>query len=224
MRTRIAIGLTLSVLVLAASCSDDDEPSPQTPVEQGLDRLSSDLDDGVLSQVNEMPGEQISLEMQYRTDYDVASWRITDSKTLAFSVRLHGEAPAGSTVLIENVHVDVVLDARRASVDGLLQDSMDDHLHTGTEAGFLVTAAYPYEEVFAIEGFSETLISGWSFVTGGTGSGEVEEERLTENSLREDGLVEASKITFVYDVLIRYSPDEPFHKRVVVDEFLIPVG
>lgn len=200
MRFRIAIGLSLSVILLA--CSDDPEPSPRTAVEEGLDQLTSELDDGILSQINEMTGEQVTLEMQYRTDYDVASWHITDSKTIAFSARLQGEPPAGATVLIENVHVDVALDARRAGVDGLLQDSMDDHLHTGTEAGFLVTAAYPYEEVFAIEGFSETLISGWGFVSGGTGNSEVEEERLTEQHLRESGLVEASKITFVYDVLI----------------------
>lgn len=221
MRRFIALAL-VGVLALAA-CSDP-EPAEQSPVEEGLDRLTSDLDDGVLTQENTIAGEQFALCMSYRTDYDVESWRITDSKTLAFAVRLCDEVPATTTILIEHVHVDVNLDARRAGMDGLPQDSMDDSLHTGNELGFYVTAAYPYEEVFSIEGFSQTLISGWGFATSGSGASEINETRLTEGHLREQGQVEGNKLTFIYDVLVRYGPDEPFHKRVVVDEFIVPVG
>jgi hypothetical protein len=101
---------------------------------------------------------------------------------------------------------------------------MDDSLHSGSEPGFYITAAYPYEEVFSIEGFSDTLISGWGFASGGTGHSELSEKRLTENNLREHGKVQGNKFTFIYDILIRNSPDEPFHKRVVVDEFIVPIG
>lgn len=212
------------ILGLISACSDDDEKAAETPVERDLDRLTSDLDDGTLLQTNEIPGEDVVLEMSYSTDYDVESWRITDSKTLRFSARLASEVPAGFTVLIEHVHVDVNLDARKAGIDGLPQDSMDDGLHTGTDPGFYVTAAYPYEEVFSIEGFSETLISGWGHAISGSGTSEISEDRLTENNLREHGKVQGNKFTFIYDVLIRTTPDEPFHKRVVVDEFIVPVG
>jgi hypothetical protein len=219
-RTALAI---LALLLLAAACSGDEKTDP-TPVEKNLGRLSTDLEDGVLTQENPIPGEQIGLRMEYRTDYDVRSWRITDSKTLAFSAHLSGEAPAGTTVLIEHVHVDVNLDARIGGIDGMPQDSMDDSLHTGTSEGFLITAAYPYEDVFAIEGLSKTFIDGWGFVSGGTGYSEVHEKALTEGTLRNEAKVQGNKFQFVYDVLIRYAPGEPFHKRVVVDEFIVPVG
>jgi hypothetical protein len=101
---------------------------------------------------------------------------------------------------------------------------MDDSLHTGTSEGFLITAAYPYEDVFAIEGLSKTFIDGWGFVSGGTGYSEVHEKALTEGTLRNEAKVQGNKFQFVYDVLIRYAPGEPFHKRVVVDEFIVPVG
>lgn len=214
----------LATFLIFGACSSDPERSEETPVEKDLGRLSSDLDDGTLVQSNSITGETVTLNMAYRTDYDVQSWRVTDSKTLAFSVKLASEPQPGTTVLIEHVHVDVALDARLGGFDGLPQDSMDDSLHTGNDAGFLVTSQYPYEDIFAIEGYSETLISGWNFNVSGTGSGEIEEKRLTEKNLRNEGKVEANKFTFIYDVLIRYSPDEPFHKRVVVDEFLVPLG
>lgn len=222
MRT-ILRAVVVGMLVLVA-CSSDKEASPPTAVEKGLGRLSSGLEDGILTQDNPITGEQVGLRMSYRTDYDVNSWRITDSKTLAFSATLLGEAPSGATVLIEHVHVDVNLDARLGGFDGLPQDSMDDSLHTGAGEGFLVTAKYPYEDVFSIEGYSQSLISGWGYQVSGTGSTSISEQRLTEKNLREQGKVEANKFTFIYDVLIRYAPDEPFHKRVVVDEFLVPVG
>lgn len=216
---------SLLILGLLLSACSEPEKADETPVERNLDRLDSGLADGVLKQTNEIPGEpDVTLEMSYSTDYDVKSWRITDSKTLRFGVRLASEVPAGYTVLIEHVHVDVNLDARRAGFDGLGQDSMDDGLHTGNDAGFYITAAYPYEEVFSIEGFSESLISGWGFAVSGTGSSKVQEERLTEKNLRGEGKVTGNKFTFIYDVLIRTTPDEPFHKRVVVDEFIVPVG
>lgn len=219
---KFLIPFLVAGLVLAA-CSDD-EKSEETPVEKGLDRLTSDLDDGTLVQTNPIPGEQFELRMEYSTDYDVKSWRITDSKTLRFAVRLASEVPAETTVLIEHVHVDVNLDAGKAGIDGLAQDRMDDSLHTGDDPGFYVTAAYPYEEVFSIEGFSESLISGWGHAVSGTGSSRIEEQRLTEKNLREEGKARGNKFTFIYDVLVRYSPDEPFHKRVVVDEFIVPIG
>lgn len=215
--------ITVVALTFLAACTEPEE-SESTDVEKKLDRLSSDLDDGILLQKNTIPGEQVTLVMNYSTDYDVKSWRITDSKTLRFGAKVEGELPSGTTVLIEHVHVDVNLDARRAGIDGLPQDRMDDSLHSGTEPGFYITSAYPYEEVFSIEGFSDTLISGWGFASGGTGTSEVSEKRLTEKNLREHGKVEGNKLTFIYDVLIRYSPEEPYHKRVVVDEFIVPIG
>lgn len=213
----------IAILFVVVACSSP-EKSDSTQHEKDLGRLSTDLDDGVLVQSNALPGEKFNMRMEYRTDYDVKSWRITDSKTLAFSAHIDGELPAGATVLIEHVHVDVNLDARIGGIDGMPQDSMDDSLHTGTEEGFLISSQYPYEEVFAIEGLSKTFIDGWGFVSGGNGYSEVHEKPLTENSLRNNGKVEGNKFQFVYDVLVKYDGEQNFHKRIVVDEFIVPVG
>lgn len=222
MKKILAVAL-VPMLLLIAGCTED-EKAPETPVEKHLDRLTSGLADGKLLQTNEIPGEDgLTLINEYSTDYDVKSWRITDSKTLRFAVTLKDEYPK-TTVLIEHVHVDVNLDARRAGIDGIPQDSMDDSLHTGTEPGFQVTKRYPYEEVFSIEGFSETLISGWGYATRDYGTSSLSETRLSEHTLRHDGKCQGNKFTFIYDVLIKREGDAAFHKRVVVDEFIIPVG
>lgn len=221
MRRRL-FALIAIFMVVVVACSGD-EKAPVTPHEQNLSRLTTDLEDGTLTQDNAINGEQVKLQMQYHTDYDVRSWRITDSKTLAFSAVLL-EAPEGSMIFIEHVHVDVNLDARIGGIDGMPQDSMDDSLHTGTAEGFLVTSQYPYEEVFAIEGLSKTFIDGWGYVSGGTGYSEVHDKPLTEDTLRNNGKVEGNKFQFVYDVLIKYAGETDFHKRIVVDEFIVPVG
>jgi hypothetical protein len=81
-----------------------------------------------------------------------------------------------------------------------------------------------YENVFIIEGYSQTLIEGWGFVAGDVGVASLANERLTERTLVENGQAYASKISIVYDLLIRNPGEEYFHTRSIVDEFLIPVA
>lgn len=68
------------------------------------------------------------------------------------------------------------------------QDSMDDSIHGGEQPGFLTTRDHPYEEVFAIEGYSQTLISGWGYACDGYGWADVDERRLTEGNLKRGGV------------------------------------
>ena len=219
----LAVVVILVSLLLTASACPGPEESPETPAEAGLGDLRNDLgEDGRYTIETTIPGENITLAMAYSTDYDTESWRITDSKTLRFEVELI-DGPETMDVFIEHVHVDVNIQADRAVLDGLPQDSMDDSLHSGTQPGFLISRQYPYEEVFSIEGYSDTLISGWGFVTGTYGSSELSEERLTEENLRDEGRAHSNKFTFIYDVVIG-NEEQGYHKRIVVNEFRVPLG
>ncbi len=213
----------LAVLCTVAACSSGPEGSSETPAEAALGNLRNDLgEDGRYIIETDIPGENITLRMAYSTEYDAESWRITDSKTLKFEVELV-DGPETQQVYIEHVHVDVNIQADRAVLDGLPQDSMDDSLHSGDQPGFLITEQYPYEEVFSIEGYSDTLISGWGFVTGTYGSSELNEVRLTEDHLRDEGRATSNKFTFIYDVVIG-NEEMGFHKRIIVNEFRVPLG
>lgn len=160
------------------------------------------------------------IKTTYSTTYGVETWHVTDSKTL----EIKAEVGDGATkeVMIENMHADVSLQSDHAGVDGLPQDTMDDHLHAGDQPGFAFSTAHPYYESFSIEGYSETLISGWGFVVGSYGASEITEKRLTENNLLSQG-VYAEKFTMVFDVLVRDNANEPWHKYVMTDEFQVKV-
>ena len=155
-------------------------------------------------------------------DYNLKRWRITDSKVIEMEAKVKN-VPKGAEVLIEHVHIDMSLKSKLAQLDGLTQDSMDDSYHGTSQDGFLVSERYSYQNKFAIEGFSKNLISGWEFVCGDYGSGSIDETRLTEKHLIEDGKVYANKMQVVYDILIKYENEKSYHVTSVLDEFLIPV-
>ena len=155
-------------------------------------------------------------------DYDLNRWRVTDSKVINMTAQVT-EAPEGATVLIEHVHVDMSLKSTNPQFDGLSQDNMDDSYHGTSQDGFFVSDTYQYQNKFAIEGFSKDLIDGWTFICGSYGSGSIEEERLTEKNLVEEGKVYANKMQIVYDVLIKYADEDFYHVVSILDEFLIPV-
>jgi len=160
---------------------------------------------------------------KYNTgDYDLSRWRITDSKVINMSAEVKN-VPAGATVLIEHVHIDMSLKSTNPQLDGLSQDYMDDSFHGTSQDGFLVSDKYQYQNKFAIEGFSKDLIDGWSFACGSYGSGYITQERLTEKNLVQYGNVYANKMQVVYDVLVKYQGEQNYHVVSVLDEFLIPV-
>lgn len=211
--------LVLAVLLAAVTvsgCLPPEVPMSDLPV------LRNDLEGGKLVLRSAVPGESFTFVREYSTDYNTKEWRITDSKSL--TMRAWVEGAEGKIVLVEHVHVDIALKSRYEALDGWPQDEMDDKMHVGYQPGFWITGKYPYENIFAIEGFSQTLISGWAFFVGGYGAGGISETRLTEASLVKYGKVYANKVQVVYDLLIK-SIDEPyFHTRSIIDEFLVPVA
>lgn len=217
-----AIILSILLLLGAAACSDNDEDT-SSRTEDNLDRLPNNIKDGTLHKEVPVDDGRLELVLDYSTNYDTTEWKITKSKTFNFEASIQrGTRGEGAVVYVTHVHVDVSLLSSKAGLDGIKQDSMDDSLHSGTEPGFSISDGYPYQGVFAIEGFSDTLISGWGFVSGGTGVSELEEKRLTEKTLVDNG-VTGSKFSFVYDLMIKYPGDTGFHKSSVSHEFIVPV-
>jgi len=214
----LLIGALAVVLMGASGCDGQEAPlTKEIPV------LTNDLAGGELTRTIEIPGEQFQLVTGYSTDYKTEEWHVTDSKNLRMTALTSG-APEGTVVLVEHVHVDISIVAALAMINGIPQDSMDDSIHGSDQGGFWVTDQYPYEEVFAIEGYSETLISGWGFVISGYGSVSLSEKRLTEHNLVEHGKAYGEKMQVVYNLLIRYPGEPYFHTRAIIDEFLIPVA
>lgn len=209
------LGVILAVSVLTSCSESKGLPTPPLPV------LNNDLANGKLVIKSVVPGEDFTFVREYSTSYNAKSWRITDSKALTMRAWVEG---AKVTVLVEHVHADISLKSKYEALDGWPQDTMDDSVHGGTQPGFFVNDKYPYENVFAIEGFSQTLISGWMFFFSGFGQGNVQQTRLTEENLVRSGKVYANKVQIVYDLLIKSDNEPYFHTRSLIDEFLVPTA
>ena len=165
--------------------------------------------------------EGIQFETTYTTEeYDLGQWRITDSKSLTVTAEVTN-VPEGATILLENVHVDVVVKSENQAIDNLVQDESDDFYHGTSQDGILITEEYGYQKKFNIEAYSKNLIERWRFVCT---SGFVTQSKLTEEHLVKHGSIYANEIQIVYDVLIKYANEEFYHRVSLVDEFLIPVG
>ena len=83
----------------------------------------------ILPQELEVPGEDFKLVIEYSLDEDSSKkWTITDNKKLFTKVYTKG-LPEGVKVYIDNIHTDTSIVASRETMDGILQDTMDDRIH-----------------------------------------------------------------------------------------------
>ena len=178
-----------------------------------------------LTMQTDVPGESFQLETVFSTDdYSVENWKTTDVKTLNLCAYTDG-LPAGTEVYIDNVHIDSVIKSIYAAFDALPIDSMDDRTHTSMYPGFPISDRLKYRGVFAIGGYSETLIHGYSYgyrlKNSGVSSGYIEESRITEKRLQ-NSAVYANMFQIVWDLWIQ-KPGEPNpYMTSVKTEFLIP--
>lgn len=224
------LGLLLVFVVLLSACA----PLAVAPKENILPSMPvNDLEGGRLERSHVFPEENLRITTEYASGYSTNRWRVTDSKILNIRLKMESleEKTGGSTevvtVLVEHMHADIALKAccvgNSATLDGWTVDTMDDSIHGGSQPGFVVTKDHPYEEAFAIEGFSETLIEGWGYFTDAWGWETVNQRRLDEDRLVNTGGIYAQKFQVIFDVLIKI-PDDGYYKKIIVDEFLVPVA
>jgi hypothetical protein len=163
----------------------------------------------------------ILIDTFYKTDYVDGKWRITDNKNVDIHLMVIGQ-PANTTILVEHMHADCAIysnETTSESVNGLIQDSMDDSFH-GVQGGFYVSPEYEYNCVFAIEGYSEFLMNVWGFVCGDYGYITGSDERLTESNLIRYG-ASGSKFSIVFDLVIQNEGEDYFHTVSFMDAFIV---
>jgi hypothetical protein len=159
----------VALLALAVSAGSDGGHHKEAVNTHPIRVLRNDLKGGNLTTKHQLAGDPAVIKTIYSTDYDTLAWKITDSKTLHFEI-FPVNVPPGTQMLLEHVHADVGLSATRQALNGMPQDSMEAALHAGTQDGIEITPDHPYRNDFSIEGYSQTLTSGWGFMVGGYGS------------------------------------------------------
>ena len=167
-------------------------------------------------------GENFSLVCTYDTgDYPLNDWRITANKTINMTVNTT-PLPEGYTVHIEHVHADIVIKATTPGADGITQDSMDDSDHRVPSKGFPISDTIYYNNLFAIEGYTDKFYEMWGYACGGYGSVSSSYQRMTEGNLRKAGCY-AEKLMVVYDIIITPPGMEEGYVKSVYSELMIPL-
>lgn len=215
-----ALALTGTILLTGLTGCANQEKAPV----EDYDVVGSDIidEDGTkgLNQELSVPGEDFKLSLV--VSYDESSkreWRITSDKYLYLAVCTKGLSN-DTEVYIDNIHIDTSIKSDYACMDGILQDTMDDHIHNSLMLGFPISDTTYYYGVDAIEGCNDTFIKGTFFGYSGYSSGDVEEKRYTESDYETLG-VYANKFQIVFDLLIKNPNDKDYHNVSVSTDFIV---
>jgi hypothetical protein len=217
----------VAALVLAASsmftlCGCESELAPKEEYDIVIQGDDDSLSKG-LTQTLDVPGQSFKLVTEYTCDSaSKREWRITSDKFLYYSVKTSGLSE-GTEVYIDNVHIDTSIKSKYAVVDGILQDSMDDHVHSSQLIGFPISDSTSYFGVNAIEGCNQEFIEGTSYGYNGYYNGTFTTMRRTEKDYLEMG-VYANKIQIVYDLLVKGPNAKDFSNISVATDFLVPIA
>lgn len=168
---------------------------------------------------HEFEGGLIIVNTFYNTDYAEGQWKITDNKNVGIYLFVEKQ-PEGTTILVEHMHADCLICSNRTEFNGIKQDTMDDKMHTGPQEGFYVSPEYPYSCIFAIEGYTQYLLSIWGFMWGDFGWMSGTEKRLTEDTLKHYG-TKGSELMVVFDLLIKHEGEEFYHTVSFMDDFIV---
>lgn len=175
-----------------------------------------------LVQELEVPEEDFKLISEYSCDpTSEREWRVTSDKFLYLKVYTEG-LPENTQVYIDNIHIDTSIKSKYAAFDGIIQDSMDDHVHSSQMIGFSASNDASYYGVMAIEGMNETFIQGTAYGYNGYCNGSITEKRFTESDYIKYG-VWANKFQIVYDLLVKGPTDSDFRNISVSTDFVVPI-
>lgn len=219
-RTTAFVLAASSMLTLSGCISD--ELAPQEVYDVISTENNDDSLSGGLKQVLDIPGRDFKLVTLYSCDdSSKREWRITSDKFLSLEVYTQG-LPENTEVYIDNVHIDTSIKSKYAVMDGILQDSMDDHVHSSQLIGFPISENQSYYGVNAIEGSNEEFIQNTVYGYNGYYSSSNSSIRYTESIYMELG-VYANKIQIVYDLLIKGPNDKDYSNVSVSTEFIVLV-
>ena len=216
--TALLLTGTLSIGTLA-SCGYSSVVEDQTEIYDVID--SNNLDEIVIEpQVLDVPGEDFKLVVEYSLDEDTRKkWRITDNKSIYTKVYTIG-LDENTKVYIDNIHTDTSIVSSKEAMNGIPQDSMDDHIHNSLMYGFPISDNISYYAKTIIDGQNDTFIKGSSYGFNGYSSGTIVERRHSEQEYLAAG-VYANKISSAYGLLIQKGEAEPYGVDVSSDIIVI---
>ena len=178
---------------------------------------------GALTQVLNVPLNDFKLIANYSTDERTyRSWRITSDKFLYIDVHTEG-LNSDTEVYIDNVHIDTSLKSEYAIVDGIQQDTMDDHVHSSRLIGYAIDDHTHYYGIDQIQGYNDEFIHATAYAYNGFYSTTISSERITENDYIDKLGVTGNKIAIVYDLLIKKPGDKDFSNISVKSDFVVDI-
>lgn len=215
-----ALSLAAISTLSLAGCEKELAPKEE------YDTISQSNDDGLLNgliQEIEVPNNNFKLITEYTCDDNAKrQWRITSDKFLYIKVYTEG-LDKDTVVYIDNIHIDTSIKSKYAVMDGILQDSMDDHVHSSQMIGFPISDNTYYYGVNAIEGCNQEFIQGSMYGINGYSSGSISSERVTEDDYINKYGVYGNKIQIVYDLLIKKKDEKDFSNVSVSKDFVVEV-
>ncbi len=207
--------------IAALSLVGCDEKTPS----EDYDVISQNTNDGTfntLTQELEVPNNNFKLITEYSVnDAAKRQWRITSDKTLYIKAYTKG-LDKNTQVYIDNIHIDTSIKSEYAIMDGIKQDSMDDHVHSSQLIGFSISDSQYYYGTDTIEGYNQEFIQGSIYAYNGYATGSTENKRFTEEDYIDKG-VYGNKFSIVYDLLIKKENEKDFSNVSVYTDFIVKI-
>ena len=147
-----------------------------------------------VEQTLDVKGEKFKLQIDYSTPEE--TWKITDTKELHMEINTLN-LPSNKEVYIDNIHTDTSIVSSKEKLNGILQDTMDDHIHNSQMMGFPISDTNSYYGINEIEGQNDQFIKGFCIA----GLGYATQKRLEESDYLSNG-VWANRTDSIIDLII----------------------
>ena len=214
---------TISLSTLSGCVEKELAPQEEYDIVKEITIDNNGLSTTGLKQELEVPGETFTIITEYRRDNsEDRQWLVTADKFLYLTVYTKG-LPDDTEVYIDNIHIDTSIVSKYASVNGIIQDTMDDRIHNSQMIGFPIGNDIRYYGVNAIEGCNQDFIKGTFYGYNGYSSGTIKEKRYTEADYRELK-VYANKFQIVIDLLIKGPNDKDYRNVSINTDFIVEVS
>lgn len=220
------LALALATSLSLTGCGESDY-IPTTANETNTIDTNRDGETTLPSKVLSVPREDFKLEVSYSiappegVDPSDFKWRVTNDKNLNIEAHTIG-LPEGYRVWIDNVHIDTFVESTDPYFNGILQDTMDDRVHSSLLMGFPVSNDTYYSSSNLISGQDKDFIQGTYYAYGSYGSGDVKQQRYVDSDYLKKG-VYSNKICLVFGLLIQGPNDPEPYGRDITDELHVYV-
>lgn len=218
---RACCALALATSLTLTACGESDYVPTTANATNTIDS-NRDGETSLPSKLLEIKREDFDLEVSYTiappegVDPRDFKWRVTNDKNFNIEAHIVG-LPEGYRVWIDNVHIDTFIESTDPIFNGILQDSMDDRVHSALLMGFPISNTTYYSSSNKVAGQDKDFIQGTFYAYGSYGSGDVEQKRYVDSDYLSKG-VYANKICLVYGLLIQGPNDSEPYGIDVTDE------